>query len=204
MLTFILSCYWSRLSRGVVKGRLQFSQASSAASGSPRITRPCLLLLCPVSLSAGFTPSPSSFIVSSVPPALLPDSPLARWTLYLLTPVFLFLVTLLRPTKTRLGCLHTNINNVIVYHLKAVSGSVCVWLGMAFSLFSQRSPRPGRPKSVSGPSPTLVPWPCWACRHDPAELVSPLLTLTVCFIRICPHFKWIITFWLSLRNTELK
>ena len=132
-LTSTLGRYWNILSRGVVKGRLNCAQASSAVSGSPHITQPCILLLCSVNLvgkliialSAGFTPSPSSFTISSVPPALLPDSSLARWILYLLTHSYL-LDHSVAANKSRPGCLHPNINNVIVYNLKAVSGYVCV------------------------------------------------------------------------------
>ena len=144
------------------------------------MTRSCILLLCSVNLvekliialSAGFSPSPSSFTISSVPPALLPDSSLARWILYLLTHSYL-LGHSVAANKTRPGCLHPNINNVIVYNLKAVSGSVCVWLGVECPLFSQPSPRLGWPNSASGPSPPLVPCPCCTC-HPTSCLYSLL------------------------------
>lgn len=138
-----------------------------------------------IALSAGFTPSPSSLTISSVPPALLPDSSLARWTLPA-DPGSHLHGHSIAVNKTRPGCLHTNVNKVTVYHLKAVSGSACVWLGMEFSVFSQRSPRLGWPKSVSSPSPTLVPWPCWACH--PTSCLYSLLHKDLPTLQLNHHF----------------
>ena len=73
-----------------------------------------------IALSAGFTPSPSSLTISSVPPALLPDSSLARWTLPA-DPGSHLHGHSIAANKTRPGCLHANVNKVTVYHLKAVS-----------------------------------------------------------------------------------
>lgn len=194
------SCYWRAPSRGMTKDP-ELPKAPPAASGPPDIPQSrvshcwvvpiwwgILLLLCllaPFSLSTYNNLCP--FISTSR--LFLGQAGCCMLSFFLLAPPAAV-------SRARLGCLPTNINGMLMVHLKAVVISVCIWLDMGFSPFPQRFP------GQSDPNLWAVPLSHWYL--DPTELATPVSHLgSLCFIDSSHTFCMRITaFGLSLRKKK--